>query len=259
MRKLIATSIGVVAATAALSIAAGATVRSPTGDACVATGTGFKYTLSITLPASTPEQGGFAVGAPGVKITNLSVADSQGGMQAGAASTQNLPPNTTEAWLFTGPALVAGSTVIASLTTSASVTGSFTVIPLNLQHTTYYDPLVCQHPQGTPTPSNTFSIQHRFVYSSATGTWHAFATVPGSGKLSFSQRRTRPGDTAKLSIAAGRLSVTGAGKVKVTLVPTASGRAELAKSGSITLNLSIEFSPKNGKPANKLLALTLKK
>ena len=45
----------------------------------------------------------------------------------------------------------------------------------------------------------------------------------------------------------------------LTLRPTAAGMAALSTAGKIKLSLNIEFSPTNGKPANKLVSLTLKK
>jgi hypothetical protein len=60
-------------------------------------------------------------------------------------------------------------------------------------------------------------------------------------------------------VQSGKLSTSSAGKVKLTLKPTAAGNAALKKSGSIKVNLTIEFSPRSGPPANKLVTLTLKK
>jgi hypothetical protein len=42
----------------------------------------------------------------------------------------------------------------------------------------------------------------------------------------------------------------------LTLKLSASGKAALAKAGALKLNLNIEFSPANGKPANQSVPLT---
>lgn len=238
----------------------GAAVQTPSGDTCVANGNGTAYTLVITLPPDAQEQGGFAFGASGVKITDVKIPGTPGNggaARAGNLSSENLPANTTAMWNLT-TAAVPGSSVTASLTASAAVKGSFVVVPTNAQHTAFYDPIVCQFPKGTATPSSKFTIQGRFVYESATGTWRSSITVPGPGKVNFNQRRVRPSDKTTLLIQSGRVSAGGAGKISLRLRPTTAGRVALRKSGSIKLNLSIEFSPTNGKPANKLLTVTLK-
>jgi hypothetical protein len=76
--------------------------------------------------------------------------------------------------------------------------------------------------------------------------------VPGPGKVNYSQK----GGTTLL-IARGRIAVSHAGKVKITVHMTAKGRQAVAASGPIKINVSIEFSPTNGKPATKVLSLTL--
>jgi hypothetical protein len=255
MRRLVGAGIAVLTSTGLLAAMSEAAIQSPTGDTCVVNGNGTAYTVVINLPPNAPEQGGFAFGASGVKITNVRITDTGGG---GSLSTQNLPANTTAAWNLAGPTAVPGASITASLTTSAPVTGSFSVVPANGQHTAYYDPIVCEFPKGTPTPSNKFTVQRQFIYNAASGTWHSFVSVPGPGKVNYSQRKTRPSDTAALLVRSGTVSVRAAGKVKLTLRPTAAGKSALAKSRSITLSLSIEFSPKNGKPANKLFTVTLK-
>jgi len=256
MRRLVGAGIAALTSTGLLAATSGAAIHSPTGDTCVVNGNGTAYTVVINLPSNAPEQGGFAFGASGVKITNARISDTGGG--GGKLSVQNLPANTTAAWILASPSAVPGSSITASLTASAPVTGSFIVVPANSQHTAYYDPIKCEFPKGTPTPSNRFTVQRQFTYDAAQGTWHTFVTVPGPGKLNYGQRKTRLSDTAALVVRSGTVSVSGAGKVRLTLRPTAAGKAALKKSRSIKLNLSIEFSPRNGKPANKLLTVTLK-
>jgi hypothetical protein len=253
MRNFWAAVTGVSVSAALFAATSGAMTEAPTGDTCVVNGSGTTYTVSITLGSSGPEQGGFAFGVPGAKVTGIKITGTQG------ASTSILAPRTTAA-LRLGAAAVPGASITASLTTSGPVTaGSFRLVPMNSQHT-YLDAVLCAFPQNTtPTPSNKFTVQRPFAYSSATGTWHAFATVPGSGRLNFNQKMVMSSGMTKPLIQSGKISMSSAGKVKLTLKPTAAGNAALRKSGSIKLNLTIEFSPKSGPPSNKLLTLTLKK
>ena len=55
------------------------------------------------------------------------------------------------------------------------------------------------------------------------------------------------------------MSAAKAGTVMLTLKLSASGKAALAKAGALKVNLNIEFSPANGKPANQSVPLTLKR
>ena len=240
---------------------AGAVVHVPSGNTCSAAGSGTAYTLTINLPANAGEQGGFAVGAPGVKVTNISLPNSSGGgggSQAGTLSTQGLPANTTAAWLLANPALVPGSTVSASVTTSAPVTGAFiTLVPANSQHTAYFDAIQCSLTKVAPV-SNKFTVRKAVTYNAATGTWRIPVTVSGPGKLMYSHRTLAAGGTPKPLIQTGRVNVK-PGSVTLNLKPSAAGRAALKASGSIKFNLSIEFSPTGGKPANKVVTLNLKR
>jgi hypothetical protein len=261
MKTFVGAGLAVITAACLYAATAGAAARTASGDTCVVNGSGTTYTILITLPPNAPEQGGFAFGASGVSITNVTVPQTSGGAGGsggGSFSTGNLPANTTAAWNLAGPAAVPGSSITASVTTSAALTGTVTVVPANGQHTAYYDPIVCQFPKGTPTPSNAFTVASRFAYDAASGTWRSSVKVPGPGKVNFNQRKLKPTDSATLLVRSGRVSVSGAGKVTLTLHPTTAGKAALKRSGAIRLNLSIEYSPTNGKPANKLMKVTLK-
>ena len=254
MRRFWGVLMGVFVPAVFLAATSGAVVQSPTGDTCSASGNGTAYTLNITIPGNAPQQGGFAFGAPGTTVTNINVAATKG-----TFSTQNLPANTTGEWLPANPA-PPGSSIIASLTTSGPVTGSFTVVAANSPPSTYFNPFLCSL-ANRPVSSNAFTAEQHFTYDSVTGTWHELVTVPGPGKLIFNQvfKHKQTPAASKPLIQSGMLSVKSAGKVKLTLKPTAAGKAALKAIGSIKLNLSIEFSPKNGKPASKVLGLTLTK
>jgi hypothetical protein len=96
-------------------------------------------------------------------------------------------------------------------------------------------------------------VSRQFTYNAGTHAWSTFVTVPGSGRINYAQK-----GAAKLLLMQGRVSATHAGKVKVFLRLTSRGRAALAASGSLRVNLSFEFSPTNGKPANKVFSITLR-
>jgi hypothetical protein len=236
---------------AACAVGAGATTKVASGDRCVATGSGTNYTLVITLPAGATEQRAFAFGAPGGTITNLDTAG------LGTVGTTNLPASTTTA-LVLNTAAVPGASVTASVTTSGPIPGPFTVVPSNRDGTTWFDPVVCQHAKGTPAPSSKFTAQKKVTYNAATKTWRASVTVPGPGRVIYVHRTLAMGGTPKPLVWSGRVAVSKAGTVTLPLKPTPAGRSALTSGGKISLSLNIQFSPTNGKPANKVVALTLR-
>jgi hypothetical protein len=156
-------------------------------------------------------------------------------------------------------AVVPGASVTASLTTSGPIPGSFTVVPANRDGTMWFDPVVCQHPKGTATPSNKFKAQKTVTYNPKTGVWRELVTVPGPGKLIYAHRTLAAKGTPKPLVWSGRVSTSKAGQVMLTLKPTPSGLAALKAGGQIKLSLNIQFSPTNGTPANQVVPLTLKK
>ena len=140
----------------------------------------------------------------------------------------------------------------ANVVTNRPIAGAFTVVPYDQQHDTWYDAITCALSKS-PVPKSNFGVDGHFTYSAGTHAWSTFVTVPGSGKVNYSQK----GGT-KLLIAQGRVAVSHAGRVKITVRTTPKGREALAASGSLKLKLSIEFSPTNGTPANKIVSLTLR-
>ncbi len=234
----------------------GAVIQSPSGDRCVASGSGTSYTLVVTLPANGVEQGGFAFGAPGGTITKLTGSGT--GME-GTLATTGVPEKTTTAWLLSGNAVVPGASFTAAVTTSGPIANEFIVVPANRDHTTWFDPVICQHPKGTAVPSNKFQVNTHATYNKAMGMWRELVTVPGPGKLIFVHKTLATSGTPSPLIKSGKVSTTKAGQVYLMLKPTSAGMKALASSGKIKFSLNIEFSPTNGKPANKTISLTLKK
>jgi len=130
-------------------------------------------------------------------------------------------------------------------------------VPANAQRTAWFDPVACSFPKGTPVPSNKFTAKHTATYSA--GVWRMAVIVPGPGKVIFAHRTIVQGGTPRPLIKTGKVSVGKAGQVMLTLRPTAAGTTALSSTGRIKLSLNIEFSPTNGKPANKIVSLTLRK
>ena len=160
-----------------------------------------------------------------------------------------------------GNSAVPGATVSAAVTTYTALTGksTFIVTPGAMDHSSWYDAILCQFPKGTPVPSNAFTAQKNAIYNAASGTWREAVILPGPGRVNFVHRTIAAGGTPTPLIKAGAISVSKAGKAMLTLRPTPAGMAALSTSGAIKLSLNIEYSPKNGKPANKAIVLTLRK
>jgi hypothetical protein len=253
MKRLWTVVVALLVPAAFFVTSSGAVGQAPSGDTCSVTGSGTSYTVVINIPANGVEQGAFAFGAAGGTVTNIVSSATQG-----ALSTTGVPANTTAAWIMPAAA-VPGSSVSASVATSGPIKGAFTVVPGNRDHTAWFDPIVCQHPVGTPVPSNRFTVQKQLTYNAKTGVWREVVTVPGPGKLSYAHRTLAPKGTPTPLIWSGKVSTWKAGKVMLTLKPTPAGRAALAKSGTIRLNLNIQYSPNGGKPANKVVTLSLRK
>ena len=216
MRRLLMFVPGLIMSAAVLAASAGAVTDVPSGDTCSITGTGTTYTAVINIPANGTEQGAFAFGAPGGTVTNAAVV---GG--TGTVATTSLPAGTNLALKFA--AAVPGASVTASLTTSGPIPGSFTVVPSDREGTTWFDPLVCQHPKAAPTPSNKFTARRTVTYNAKTGTWREVVTVPAR-KLIYAHRTLAAKGTPKPLVWSGRVPASKAGRVTLTLKPTPSGR-----------------------------------
>jgi hypothetical protein len=255
MRGFLAVLTGVSALAAAVATGSGAVATAPTGDTCTVNGSGTAYTITIVLPANAPEQGAFAIRSAGHTIVKLDVASN-----SGMLSKSSGPTGKTTAWVLDNSA-VPGATVSAAVTTDTPLIGksTFIVTPGSMDRSSWYDAILCQFPKGTPVPSNDFKAQKNAIYNAVSGTWREAVTVPGPGRVNFVHRTIAAGGTPRPLIKAGAISVSKAGKAMLTLRPTPAGMAALSSTGAIKLSLNIEYSPKNGKPANKAIALTLRK
>lgn len=250
MHKLWAAAAAVlVAVGAAFAAAAGATSAVATGDTCVANGTGTQYTLTVMLPAGAPQQDGFAVGVKGGSVTKLSI----GGIP-GKASTSGLPAGTQQAWLGSSPQGVPGAEVPINIHASIANAKSFTVVPYDMAHQTWFDAFACPVSKlANPATAAGFTVSKTFAYNTATRSWGVAVTVPAAGTVNVSQN----GGT-KQFIFDRRTKVSRAGTARLSLVPTSTGRTTLAKGGMLRVKLSVEFSPASGeKPMTRTMAVTL--
>ena len=250
--KVFCASLGLLAVMAVSAPLAGGVASAPSGDTCTATGNGTTYALQVTLPSTAVEQGAFAIGAPGgVAITGIKDTGNPG-----TYSTQNLPANTGAVWVLTNPTYVApGSQVILDVTTGQAVGGAFTVVPATAittgQTITYLDPIQCPIQKAAPPPSNKFTVQKRFQFSG--GVWRFVVRVPGAGRVTIAGK-----SSPKLLIRTRTIPVA-AGTTRLTIVPTAAGKAALAAGGALKVKLVVEFKPRGGTPSTQTIAVALRK
>jgi hypothetical protein len=240
----------------------GAARQSASGDTCTAVGSGGTYTLVISLPSSAAEQGVFAIGAQGIRITSIQAPGNQG-----TFSTKSLPAKTTAAWLLAGSA-PPGASVTAAVKTTGQVAGSFTVVPGSSTSSggpiTYFDPIVCDVSKAV-IPSGKFTVAPRAKYDSAIGAWHLGVNISGAGTVSVNELEPTVGtlgakqQTAKSLVQSRMRTMKSRGAVTMALRPTASGLVALRTNGSINVKLVVAFAPKGGKSATKVIRLTLKR
>lgn len=248
--------VGALVAAAFVVATAGAQMQAQSGDTCTATGAGAAYTLQITVPSG-PQEYGFAFGAPGATVTNAVVSGTNGSF-----TTLNLPPGTTGAWISDTPLTGVPD---ASLTVSGTATGSLTIVPAgSATQPTYFSPVTCTFAKAAQA-SNAFTVARQVAYVRAARVWHLTVTIPGAGTVSAQQLEPTIGTgsaktvTAKSLVQSRKLTLKSAGKVTLTLRPTATGQVDLRKSGSIRVKLNVTFDPKSGKAASKLLDLRLER
>lgn len=229
---------------------------SPTGNTCTARESGTGAVLNIDIPPGAPGQGGFAFGGPGITIVNITIHN-----YSGTTSKAGLPANTSLEILLSNQ--LAPGPIVVDITASGPFTGPFNVVPANFPPSMYFDSFSCPF-GGTMVPNNVFTVEPRAVYDATTNRWYVTTDVPGPGTLWFSDPPQRSVSSLAATAAtplvkSGKVVATKAGKVKLTLVPTAAGKAALAKSGSLKVPLKITFTPTGGKAATKTVTFTLRK
>lgn len=249
MKRIWGALIGVLGV--ALLAAASSAAVTGSGDICNATGSGTSYTLTIGIHAGAPQQFGFAFGAKGASVTNANIEGTDGTL-----STSSVPANTTGAWLTQTP--LKDTTYTVTLVTNANASGSFTVVPVG-PSSTYLAPFTCTIGHGVALPSAAFTPQRTFVYDAKSSTWHERVTVPGAGLLSAAQQVSANEVAApKPLIESSKVTAHSAGTFALALRLTGAGKTALAAKGSIKVDLSITFLPKDGRSTTKTLAATLR-
>ena len=257
MRGVGSTAVVALTCAAFLGSAAGRAAGVETGDTCVATGNGTAYTLSITIPSTAPQQFGFAFGVPGASVTNAVVSGTQG-----TFSTQKLPAGSSGAWITTTPMQPGSAT--ASLTTTGQVSGKFVVMPASDTSPTYLPGLQCAL-TSAPAPSTSFTVDRHATYVPGKGVWHLAVSISGPGTVHAASPQPTVGvgsvmkKTSMPLVQSHAAGLKSAGKVTLSLKPTARGVKTLAGTGSLHVRLEVVFDPKGGKSASKVVALTLKK
>jgi hypothetical protein len=258
MNKVGAGTFAALACAAGLGAAGSHAAGVATGDSCVATGNGTAYTLNITIPSTAPQQFGFAFGARGTAVTNAVVPGTQG-----TFSTQRLPSGSSGAWISETP-LQPGSAT-ASLTTTGPVQGAFTVMPASASTPTYFEGVPCTMAAGTSMPSTAFSVDRHAIYVPSSRAWHLGVRISGAGTVHASVPEPTVGvgsvmkKTVMPLVESRSIALRSAGKVTLTLRPTARGQKTLAGSGALYVRLEVVFDPRGGKSATKLVSLTLTK
>jgi hypothetical protein len=267
MKRFLGAATALIAATA-LAAQAGAQVATPGGATCSANSTSPTVIVVIfVISPNAPVWGGAEFGASGLTFTNVTIPG-----YTGTVSSSGLSPGMSIELLGTAP--LAPGTHEADLTLGSPFSGQPPVMMAGSNtppSTFYYDPVTCTWQttgttSTTTTPSNIFVPATGTLLPNATGFFDEPVNAPGPGLFLFSQgpgthtvlHRAGEDSTSKLLIQPGTLVVKKAAKVPLVLKPTAAGRAVLSSKGSISLNLKITFTPKGGKPASKVVKLTLK-
>jgi hypothetical protein len=136
------------------------------------------------------------------------------------------------------------------------------VVPASSPTSTFFEPLPCavEAATSTTTTTATLTTAPQTTYDPATGAWRELVSVSAPGTVRSTQELPTAGGVAsKPLIQAGEVGANSAGKVALMLKPTGDGKADLMAHGSIRVKLSITFKPRNGKSANTIVSLTLKK
>jgi hypothetical protein len=248
VKNLLRVAISLIVPLAIFAPAASATT---TGDTCSADGNGSTaYSVSINIPANAPAQQGFAVSASGSKVTAITSTET------GTLSTHSLPAHTSAAWILTTAAVPGGPTTL-DVTTDAKNTGSFTIIPTG---TSAFPAFSCAVSVGITAPSAAFTSLRTATYDASAGAWHLRVTVPSGGTIrSVQEVQMTQVQPARTSISGTKLTVKTGGTYALVLKPTGIGETALKSHHSIAVKLSITFAPTVGRPASRILDLTLTK
>jgi hypothetical protein len=262
-------------------VLAATAVAAPSGDSCAYTSTssGTAYTVNVVTGAGV-QQYGFAFGAPGLTIQNISIAGKNGNF-----TTANLPPNTSGA--FASDAATTG-TVSATLTVTGKATGPIVIVPSATASSatpttttptttttaqTWYDAVTCKE-ATSPTATTqgivvkksvSFVVTPRAVWKAAKHGWLLSVKVPTGGIVSAIQPKATTLQAKPASIAphplvtVHRVSTAAARLVTLTLKPTTLGQSTLLKTAVLHVKLLVTFDAKDGREGHKTISLTLRR
>jgi hypothetical protein len=252
MRKL------AIALSAAAFLAPAATAHTNTvsGDTCTYNGSGSTYTVNIVAGAGV-QQYGFAVSAPGVTVTNISVPGKNGNF---GASSQ--PAGTTGNWGgWTSDEALTGS-IVATLSISGTPSGKFTIIPEG-QNSSTYDEVTCSLHVNPAKPVLDIHVKAP-SYSKSAHAWRMLVKVPVAGTLSAVQPLTTNVTPikqlkAKALVQTHSIGTQTGGMLTLTLRPTSSGSIVLASKSVINVKLRVTFNAQDGRSAHKTVSLALRR
>jgi hypothetical protein len=250
MRKL---AIALVAA-AFLAPAATAHTNVVSGDTCTYNGSGSAYTVNIVSGAGV-QQNGFAFGANGLTISNVSISGKNGNY-----TTANLPTGTTAGW--SSDEQLTGSLAV-TLTVSGTLSGNILIIPTSSSSATTYDTVTCALRTNPAKPALDIHVKAP-SYSKSAHAWRLLVNVPVAGTLSAVQplpTNITPIKqlTAKALVQTHSIGTKTGGMLTLTLRPTSSGSIALASKSVIKVKLRVTFNAKDGRSAHKTVSLALRR
>lgn len=256
MNKLWGIALALATATALLAPTANAAMRVGSGDTCTYSGSGTAYTVDILAGAGVQEYG-FAVGAPGVIVKNISISGVNGNF-----GTSSMPSGANGNWGgWTSDVPLTGS-LVATLTVSGAPTGKFAIVPLG-QSQSQYNKVACTLHVNPAKPSVDIEVT-RVRYSASAHGWHLLVKVPVAGTLSAVQ----PIPTnitpvlllkQKALVQTHSIGTKTGGLITLTLKPTSSGQVMLAAKSMIKVKLRVTFDARSGLSTHKTVSLTLRR
>jgi len=253
--RRLTTFAGLLASVAALAAAADARPYAPSGDTCTYSGAGGLYTVRI-VTGSGVQQYGFAFGAPGLTVTNVSIPGQNGGFTGG-----KLASGTTGAWVSDTP--MTGS-LVATLTVGGTATGPVVIVPTASGQSSYYDPVTCtvatSATGGATARKIAFTVAPTASWSAIARGWHLTVSVPAPAIVSAKQPLAKNATTKpRPLVQARRVASKTGGTVTLTLKATPAGQAILAAEQSLTVRMAVTVDTNDGREAHKTVRLTLRK
>jgi hypothetical protein len=231
--------------------AAGAQTQVVSGDTCTYNGSGSNYTVNIVSGAGA-QQTGFAFGANGLTISNVSISGKNGNF-----TTTNLPAGTSAGW--SSDEQLTGS-IAATLTTSGTLAGNILIVPMgsNASNT-----VTCSLRTNPAKPALSIHVKAP-SYSTKARAWRLLVSVPVAGMLSAVQplaTNITPVNQlkARALVQTHSIGTKTGGMLTLTLRPTSSGSTVLASKSVIKVKLRVTFNAMDGRSTHKTVSLALRR